>query len=124
MQSIKSYTDIPQSKKLAEILPPETADMYFEKGIRDNYKEAFGNYADMWISENMLGFKTIPCWSLAALLGILPNESDIVKGQSDGKDGKYMCTVGYKNDILSTFSDSPIDACVEMIIKLYELNLL
>ena len=43
---MKSYTDLNQSKKLAEILPIESADMCFN----DNE----------------------PCWSLAALLDILP----------------------------------------------------
>ena len=46
---LKSYTDLEQSKKLEKILPIESADMYFEKGIGDNYKVSFGNYADMQI---------------------------------------------------------------------------
>lgn len=43
---MKAFTDIHQSKKLAEILSPETADM------RSNDNE--------------------PCWSLAALLNFIP----------------------------------------------------
>lgn len=124
MTTIKSYTDLSQSKKLAEILPIESADMYFEKGIGDNYKASFGNYADMQIAENMLGIKTIPCWSLAALLGVLPDGTDVVKDKSDTENEKYMCTVGIKDDITSTFGNNPVDACVAMILKLHELNLL
>ena len=32
METIKSYTDIEQSKKLAEILPLDSADMYYGYG--------------------------------------------------------------------------------------------
>ena len=54
MATIKSYTDINQSEKLAEILPIESADMYYEKGIGNNYRIDFGNYADISISKNLL----------------------------------------------------------------------
>ena len=38
MAALKSYTDIEQSKKLAEILPLESADMFYD-GVQDLYKE-------------------------------------------------------------------------------------
>ena len=121
---MRSYTNLEQSKKLAEILPLESADMwwaYYYNVISDT-----GEYD----KEPMLHKpicdpdKALPCWSLTALFDALPDGSDIVKEQSDDTDGKYMCTVGYKNDILSTFSDSPVDACVAMIERLRGLNLL
>ena len=62
----------------------------------------------------------LPCWSLAALLNVLPNGSDIVKEETDTENEKYMCTVGINDDIISTFADNPVDACVEMILKLKE----
>ena len=31
---------------------------------------------------------------------------------------KYMCTVGIKDDIISTFGKNPVDACVEMILTI------
>lgn len=93
---MKAFTDIEQSRKLAEILPLESADMCFN----DNE----------------------PCWSLAALLEILPDGTDVVKGKADTKEEKYMCTVGIKKDIISTFADNPVDACYEMILKLHELK--
>ena len=118
---MKAFTDISQSKKLAEILPLESADMYFEKGIGGNYKESFGNYADMCIAEIMLGIKTISCWSLTALLSVLPYPSlhKTFAGwrcDSYDKEGK-TCKLGEN-------ADNPIDACVAMVEKLHKLNLL
>lgn len=33
MATIKAYTNLEQSKKLAEILPPESADMYYQYAL-------------------------------------------------------------------------------------------
>jgi len=123
---IKSYTDLEQSKKLAEILPIESADMYYEKGIGDNYRIDFGNYADMSISKNLLHIDAIPCWSLSALIGVLPKQF-----------GRYTKSLGWFDDAwhcvymdedseckYCVSADNPIDACVAMIIKLSELKML
>jgi hypothetical protein len=63
---MKSYTDIEQSKELAKILPFESADMGWYYSRNPN---AARN--QMWV-----GTKTenadIPCWSLAALIQVLP----------------------------------------------------
>ena len=37
MATFKSYTDIEQAKKLAEILPLESADMYYMETSPNNY---------------------------------------------------------------------------------------
>lgn len=60
---MKSYTDLKQSKKLAEILPVESADMFYRDSNSDDVKL-------MW--EHVAPKVTTPCWSLAALLDILP----------------------------------------------------
>lgn len=71
---MKAYTDINQSKKLSEILPLESADMHYstwtildgefivspnQGSTIENLQEDYGN-------------QIIPCWSLAALLQVLP----------------------------------------------------
>lgn len=61
MATIKSYTDISQSKKLAEILPVESADMWYHPDLSD-----YPDYVERCSIYN------IPCWSLAALLDVLP----------------------------------------------------
>ena len=71
---MKSYTDIEQSKVLAEILPLESADMYIYKNIFFGALSCFngttqvGEYVKLTDKEN----KAYPCWSLAALLQVLP----------------------------------------------------
>ena len=71
METIKSYTDIERSKVLAEILPLDSAD-YF-------YKYCIGHYNSIYYRletypYNKGGNKNhdIPCWSLSALLSVLP----------------------------------------------------
>ena len=123
---MKNYTDIDQSKKLAKILPLESADMWYSYYGNTKYNPTIAYKGQQWFLcqiRNSL-HDDIPCWSLTALLSNFPAGSDIVKEQSDDKDGEYMCTVGYKNDVLSTFSDNPVDACVAMIEKLHELKML
>jgi len=63
---MKGFTDLEQSKKLAKILPLESADMgwYYSRN-----PQAARN--QMWVgtkAENA----DIPCWSLAALLTLIP----------------------------------------------------
>jgi hypothetical protein len=124
MTTIKSYTDIEQSRKLAEILPLESADMYYEwPNKKAHFKD--NNYNGMGIS----------CWSLAALLGVLPNSENISTTLSKG--GYRISTLEYTNSWFVdyedetnglnncvTSADNPVDACYEMITKLHELNLL
>ena len=118
MANIKTYTDVKQSKKLAKILPIESVDMYYDV-------DSYGVQATPEVLiTSVVRKKDIPCWSLAALLDILPDGTDIVKDKADTENEKYMCTVGIKDDIISTFGKNPVDACYEMIIKLYEQKLL
>ena len=104
--NIKSYTDILQSRKLAEILPLESADMFY----RDNGIDV----KLMW--EHIAQKVTTPCWSLAALLNILPSAT------LDSSDEHYYRL--HSNEKFTEWHDNPIDACYEMILKLKEKNLL
>ena len=123
MATIKSYTDLEQSKALVKILPIESADMCF---INDGTAikvdaNSYNVRKHMWKGE---GVQLTPCWSLAALLGILPNGTNIVKEEADTENECYMCTVGIKDGIIPTFGKNSVDACVEMIIKLNERKML
>ena len=74
---MKIATDIEQSKKLAEILPLESADMWW------NYYSVttdFGTPQIVHLNTPWVGSfnwynkpDNTPCWSLAALLDVLPN---------------------------------------------------
>ena len=68
---------------------------------------------------NKYGDFELPCWSLAALLGVLPN--GIVMNK-DSQNGRYHFSSTHAGTYVTT--DNPIDACVAMIEKLHELNLL
>ncbi len=123
MATIRAYTTIEQSKKLAEILPLESADMYYWCG--EDLR--IGGYRAMDIDYD------IPAWSLVALLNVLPKEIEI-----DGQHyapclfpvkSKWLLKLWYNSNYTFTspiaiFSDNPIDACFEMIIKLDKLKLL
>lgn len=107
---MKAYTDIDQSKKLAEILPPETADMRYSPLRRTH----------PWVLENDLFEKdAILCWSLAALLNVLPDYT-----LQTNSDGTVFLVCDSKKPMISDAYNNPVDACVDMIEKLHELNLL
>ena len=115
MATIKSYTDIEQSKKLAEFLPIESADMRFCFSYTLGGRIT-GHYP-MVGREPSMG--TIPCWSLAALLAVLPNGIVINK---DAGNGKYHVSSTHIGTYIK--EDNPVDACVAMIEKLHELKIL
>lgn len=119
---MKAYTDLDQSKKLAEILPLESADM--------RYSPLGGTHP--WVLEsNLIEKDAVLCWSLAALLKVIPkyinvnNKLRMDIGDHDFEiwydDISYGCVNESLPDIVM---ESPIDACVEMILKLHEQNIL
>lgn len=134
MATIKSYTDLEQSKKLAEILPIESADMYWMNGKLDNVKHLpipniIGNAHD----EPLWNDFDVPCWSLAALLEQIPYELCDDDGNSlylqiykedDAYQLVYEDTYGDFESIETDRYEHFVDACYEMILKLNELNLL
>lgn len=109
----KAYTNIPQSKKLAEILPLETADTYWWHTSLRHYIEAMDD-GDFNEKEGH-----VRAWSLAALLSILPRETRLLKSATDDT---YHCDCPKGN--IDEWFDNPVDACYELILKLHELNLL
>ena len=112
---MKAYTDIEQSKRLAEILPLESADGFWEAQLNES-----GEWEDIlflgtqWASREVV----IPCWSLAALLDAMPSGKALIHDK--GNRG-YKCIC---NNIDTYFYDNLVDACVEMIVKLHELKML
>lgn len=137
---MKSYTDIEQSKKLAEILPVESADEIWERIAIAGANLDVPEEMEYWHSGDtpyILSSKGgIPCWSLAALIEVLPLGVDI-HNISDGHKIYYYVEL-YTKEIymklkrmnkpeicLSTERyENLVDACYEMILKLKERNLL
>ena len=131
MATIKAYTDIEQSRKLAEILPLESADMMYqeyETVIGDDYGYVYK--IQPFSDPNIDG---VSCWSLAALLGVIPQEifdGEYIINITEGLDNRWILTYdSFKNRYrsfygLSSSADNLVDACYEMIIKLNELKML
>jgi hypothetical protein len=118
---MKSYTDIEQSRKLAEILPLESADMKILPFTEREYRVVPINDISVCDRDD-----EIPCWSLLALFGVLPTIDDEFEPQLHRSLDKYFCTYEGEEDSsgLWRVADNPIDACYEMILKLHELKLL
>jgi hypothetical protein len=137
MVAIKSYTSLEQSKKLAEILPMESADMCYRiVAYNPNDTHVYQPYCFVGTLES-----DIPAWSLAALIKVLPADYIVHKhyfleiskmgdnakpyevryfrfrGQSDGADFGRITHISFQ-------SDNPVDVCVEMIITLHEQKIL
>ena len=111
---MKAYTDLGQSKKLAEILPLESADMIYT--MVNDYRTPFIRIETM---EEMYEDDVL-CWSLAALFGVMP---EIQGGKPViALDDNYI-TYPHMSD-LYTKADNLVDACVAMIEKLHELKML
>ena len=101
----KSHTDLTQSQMLAKILPIESADMFF---CND------GSVKLMW--EHLKNIPvTTPCWSLSALLSFLPRPD-----LHQTIDGQWYCIAEPNRMYFSKHFDNPVDACVDMIVKLTE----
>lgn len=149
---MKAYTDIEQSKKLAEILPiesagrvyprPQYSDMVYE---RAQYSQIpYSPPSEIRIDTCAYADDDLPCWSLAALIELLPNE--ISTGDSfashyqidirkyDGGDNTTLYQIAYGNnrgssgswhDMINTGEkENLIDCCVQMLLNLHELHLL
>ena len=130
MIAIKSYSDLQQSKKLAEILSLESADMYYWLAWSGGVSEEKKNTPKVG-TPNKDAIKTYwcPCWSLASLLEILKSHCGRLNIHLRA-DKKYNILAVSGDFVFRSFDDFPdgfdttVDACYEMILKLHELNLL
>ena len=119
MATIKAFSDLEQSRKLADILPLESADMWYQHtgiSIKDGSEKPI--YFPMVIRDCETDLD-VPCWSLSALLRVLPDYT-----LQTNTDGTVFVVCESKKPMVSDVYDNPVDACVAMIEKLNELNLL
>lgn len=114
---MKAFTDIEQSRKLAKILPIESADCYWDYDEMQKFhriswfEDGYNKESQLMLNEN-----NVCAWSLAALLDVYP----MVVGRDMGM---YCCWQNNKN-LHSRHYDKPVDACYEMILKLNEQKLI
>ena len=119
---MKAYTNLSQSKKLAEILPLKSADMYYFRQIDNDYippdVESIRPIPLFKDGKEDFNYDT-PCWSHAALLDILHDYTL----QTDA-NGSVFVVCDSKKPMISDSYNNPVDACVDMILKLKERNLI
>lgn len=121
---MKAYTNIEQSKKLAEILPLESADMFWIHVEREGFN-------DWWKVETIQRSfirrsMNIPCWSLAALLSLMPKIEHMKPfiDLTPNLDSEEVAIYYHSEDSPYIVKDNLVDACYEMILKLNEQKLL
>lgn len=117
---MKAFTDINQSKKLAEILPIDSADMYYPYDLDAN------KLLSIPIVKDDYSMPCIHCWSLAALLEILRKKDRFPEINEKAKDDFILKTYIWdgKTSIQFSEGDTLVDACYELILKLYKHKLL
>lgn len=123
---IKGYTDIKQSQILAEILPTESADMSYSIIHNIGQEPYHCNVPTFTHATN----GNIPCWSLSALLRVIPkhiNDYNVLRIDISDKDfAIWYDEIGYgvNNELPNITEEFAVDACVNTIIKLKEMNLI
>lgn len=114
---MKNCTSTEQSQRLIELgIDVSTADMCW-----CSRKLQWGEIAETIIAYPMLpneeksgGYEYSPAWSLAALFSMLPKSAYLEKGSST-----ELCRVTLPVELISSdWNIEPIDACVEVILKL------
>ena len=130
---MKNCTDIDQSKVLAEILPQESADLWwtiiqpkkYEGWELVNDGESFTTLSFAKQEHIALAsYKEIPAWSLSALLNHL-KQRYYVKLEHDGVSWGITCIEhDTKKEYNLYMFDEPVDACWGMMLRLNKDGLL
>ena len=123
MATIKAHTDLEQARTLLKILPHKSADMSFN-AERDYEVVLYPYMISNWIG--------VPCWSLAALLNVLPVSCDdgqhclaLINSNPNGDTEWLCCYEDCKGHLMmECYGDNQIDACVAMIEKLHKIKML
>lgn len=129
---MKLFTDLEQSKKLAKILPLESADMHYSTWtiLDGGFIVSINKGETIEDLQEDYGNQIIPCWSLAALLDVIPKRiKDYNVLRIDINEISFAIwydEIGYgvNNDLPNITMESAVDACYETIIRLNELKML
>ena len=113
---MKTNSDFEQSKMLAEFLLVESADLMF---VHTTDLEGDEHYDIDFRNNQPLLEGDIPCWSLAALLDVLPK----IHKQKPLLDLEE-CSIMYSGTDIYFEASNPVDACVDMIVELNKRNLI
>jgi len=117
---MKIYTDVDQSKKLAEIVPTHTADISYEHWTYDNGIEA------LIVNLSTAKSKDVPAWSLEALIDLFPAYKDDDMPTFSLTRGGW--TPSFTRNWFASWGNwnyndiEPVDAVVGLILLLKENN--
>lgn len=123
---IKAYTSVEQSRKLMEFLPIESADMcYMEYATSDDPTLRYEGQSPMVLGDipiTEIDVVCIPCWSLVALLNVLPKYTKrIYELNIYGDEKPFFGFNDCDMNIHKGFEgDDYVDACVNMIVYIHE----
>ena len=136
MNKMKAYTDIEQSKKLAEILPIDSADACWTNHLFSNILSTLRiestsptEYKNLLDYYYVQGYLIEPAWSLAALLNYIKDkcgyfELVYLSSTIDGRANILKNVYRLSTDVYDVYENELIDACYEMILKLHKQKLL
>ena len=122
--STSTYTSPLQSVALGKFLPLESADMYYHTYPSYECWHGVPNIGKADLKDDQMS-----CWSLAALLNVLPKNLNIGRPSLESNYEGYYWIQYYDefmkpNNYKTKCYDNPINACYEMILKLHELKML
>ena len=116
--SIIDYcTNLEQSKTLAEILPPESANLIYPNNFE---------YPFLWIEKPKKDKNATLCWSLGALLNYIKDKCGyyefvhIGRKTTNGRNDTLSNVYRLSTDMYEVYEEGAINTCYQMIIKLHE----
>lgn len=125
----KGFTSLEQSKQLMKLgIGIRKADMHYWEGIDGETIGKLSNTPNIGFDSNFYygddngkTYRYIPCWSLSALLEVLPKS--INNEALSINTSATLWHIGYRNSY-TVKADNAIDGCYELIVYLHELKLL
>ena len=133
----RTYTSVEQSRRLLELgLDKNTADMvYLKHATSDNLTPRFEGAAPMVLMDipiNEIDCDTLPCWSVGALLELMPPylgefddgiDFELSKAVSNKWFSAHYIKIeenGKMKPVCVKTGNTSIDACFEMVCWLFE----
>ena len=112
---MKAYTSLVQSRKLAEILPIESADVCWQRIYDEVHLMTY--YRIELLPYRLYSGIAVPCWSLSALLEAI-NDDYYTTLYHDGVAWNIE-VIHHDNveDKHSVYANTPIDACCELVLN-------
>ena len=112
------YTNLEQSKTLANILPPESANLIYPSNFE---------YPFLWIEKPEKDKDSTLCWSLGALLNYIKDNCGYYEFVHIGRRWQTRCRENtlsnvyrLSTDMYEIYEEGAINTCYRMIIKLHE----